>query len=295
MENKRVKMCEVLKVLPPYLDNNEYFNHAFRNLIKECREFVLGAVPIGTYIFTPDTSADNESFTFEMSINTKGTVDAITRKIITSEASGPKAIYESITTVRNQKDGTYTVKKRNAEIQREKAGPLTIRNQRQETTTFDRNDNQLKKERRIYQPESELTFNEDLYNEWSKEVPLQKEITTYYLNRENAIEEERDYISGTNKKFYLQLEDEKEEKKTEISKEIFDTQMSAYNEITASNITSTYGTRLVKIVISMILFTKYLGDTRISKISSLTFLKNGMIFRRLKKRNSQPQFLRQKN
>ena len=39
----------------------------------------------------------------------------------------------------------------------------------------------------------------------------------------------------------------KEEKKTEISKEIFDTQMSAYNEITASNITSTYGTRLVKI------------------------------------------------
>ena len=41
MENKRVKMCEVLKVLPPYLDNNEYFNHAFRNLIKECREFVL--------------------------------------------------------------------------------------------------------------------------------------------------------------------------------------------------------------------------------------------------------------
>ncbi len=247
MENKRVKMCEVLKVLPPYLDNNEYFNHAFRNLIKECREFVLGAVPIGTYIFTPVTSVDNESFTFEMSINTKGTVDAITRKIITSEASGPKAIYESITTVRNQKDGTYTVKKRNAEIQREKAGPLTIRNQRQETTTFDRNDNQLKKERRIYQPESELTFNEDLYNEWSKEVPLQKEITTYYLNRENAIEEERDYISGTNKKFYLQLEDEKEEKKTEISKEIFDTQMSAYNEITASNITSTYGTRLVKI------------------------------------------------
>ena len=135
---------------------------------------------------------------------------AITRKIITSEASGPKAIYESITTVRNQKDGTYTVKKRNAEIQREKAGPLTIRNQRQETTTFDRNDNQLKKERRIYQPESELTFNEDLYNEWSKEVPLQKEITTYYLNRENAIEEERDYISGTSKKFYLQLEDENE-------------------------------------------------------------------------------------
>ena len=90
-------------------------------------------------------------------------------------------------------------------------------------------------------------FNEDLYNEWSKEVPLQKEITTYYLNRENAIEEERDYISGTNKKFYLQLEDEKEEKKTEISKKIFDTQMSAYNEITANNITSTYGTRLVKI------------------------------------------------
>ena len=44
MENKRVKMCEVLKVLPPYLDNNEYFNHAFRNLIKECREFVLGNI-----------------------------------------------------------------------------------------------------------------------------------------------------------------------------------------------------------------------------------------------------------